>query len=166
RAPLLPYPPLFRSDTACYLDDAAGNISIPEREPAGLAITFHLEASEIQIGGQRHRVGFKLAEGLEPKAPHPFSVRPTSGPLDPRIFELSEVVPGPDNAFGAALVTVTERDKREYDYDLLVGLQVDGRIVNMAHDPKIRNGGNTLGPGRACARRIAQKDGRDATSHP
>src|SRR5690606_21760038 len=89
----------FGSDTACYLDDAAGNISIPEREPAGLAITFHLEASEIQIGGQRHRVGFKLAEGLEPKAPHPFSVRPTSGPLDPRIFELSEVVPGPDNAF-------------------------------------------------------------------
>lgn len=142
-------PQNFGTNTASYVDDAAGNITIPPNDNTEIAVTFHLADDKILIGGKQRDVGFKLAGTAGNPAPHPFSARHSSGTAPSTIFEKKPVDSGQDNKYRDAVVIVLKRDHEDYDYELNVGVNIDGVIYNAAHDPRIRNGGNRAKPGVA-----------------
>lgn len=139
----------FTETTASYLDDAAGNITIPPNDSTELAITYRLTASRIKIGNRWYGVGFKLAGAGGGPVPHPFTVVASSGPVPPHLFDKIPVVSGHGGTYRDAAVIVTCRDREEHEYRLTVGIEVAGLIHDVEHDPKIRNGGNKLNPGGA-----------------
>lgn len=149
----------FTETTASYLDDAAGNITIPPRDCTELAITYRLAENHVRIDGKRHEVSFKLAGDETGPAPHPFSASDAAGPASPDLFDTTGGMPGQD-----ALVSVKCRDGKEYDYELIVGLHDKDRILNTRHDPKIRNGGNNVNPGPIAGPRTSDRCSCDASN--
>ena len=134
----------FSAAAARYLDDAAGNITIPADDPDIIAITFHIP-EEIIIGGVTHRLGFNLPPPSPGKPPrHPFSL---SRPPMQGVFEIKPVEAGSDNRYLSAGIEVQRRDQKNYNFQLAVGVEDKGTTNVVEHDPRIRNGGVKLDPG-------------------
>ena len=139
----LSYHPLNTSDAAAkgYLKDAAGNIEIPGGGVDEVQIAFQLQTRQLTLDRVQYKASFQLANNAH--ARETLAIRqgvalPPSGIFeDPRLDS--------DDLGGAAgkVSTVSKkRDDKTYSYTLKVGLaDQQGRIVNVEHDPKIKNGG-------------------------
>jgi hypothetical protein len=135
-----------RGDGSQYhLRDSSGNIVIPLDESSPFEIRFNLSTTQINFGGRAHTVSFRLKPDSGQTYKPPMELAQASGgTVPPGVFEIGRITNGNIGVDSVAPLVVKKRDGQLYDYTLYVGIRKpDNTVVNVKHDPKIRNGGDS-----------------------
>ena len=135
-----------RGDGSKYhLRDSSGNIVIPADESGPFEIRFNLSTTRIDFDGRAHDVSFRLKPDSGQTYEPPMELAQASGgPVPPRVFEIRQITDGNGGVDNVAPLVVKTRDGQLYDYTLYVGIRKpDSTVVNVKHDPRIRNGGDS-----------------------
>jgi hypothetical protein len=117
-----------------YLDDAGGNITLPE-DSTPVRIWFHLKPERVMLGNTTYALSF--ATGALPKDVLHIHEENSPGSW-PGTFEEPVIAQGGQNIS----VLACNPDKKNHDYTLAIkATSQNGISTVLRHDPKIRNGG-------------------------
>jgi hypothetical protein len=124
-------------NTLPYLQNVKGDILLPGNK-VPVTIRFRLKQTGINVGGKAYKLSLP-ADSLD--------IRDSAGKWPP-VFDPPKLG-GPPGQFDSVEVTDRNDDSNMYKYSFKVDFTPagPGPVITVPDDPKIRNGGETRGPG-------------------